>query len=82
MVGDKASNTRVYKLWFEPWVLYIISTSFTPAVGGKMSGCDFYTADSTATVRARLAAGYEFVSCTDGGPGVSLTPTYTYTVSG
>ncbi len=81
-IGDRASTTRVYKLWLEPPVRYLISTSSNPSVGGSTSGWDYYVAGSTATVSATPAPGYEFVSWTENGSIVSMNPTYSFTVTG
>ena len=58
-----------------------VTTSALPAIGGATTGDGTYTSSTTATVVATPAAGFNFVSWTNGGTVVSTSPSYTFAVT-
>jgi hypothetical protein len=62
-------------------VTHVVAASASPASGGTVSGAGTYTAGASATLVAAPAAGFEFVSWTEGSTQVATTPTYQFTVS-
>jgi uncharacterized repeat protein (TIGR02543 family) len=62
-------------------IIYTISISSSPAIGGSTSGGSTYSSGSSATVTATPATGYQFVNWTQGGSSVSTSASYTFTVT-
>src|SRR6185503_6291866 len=60
---------------------YAITTFSSPAAGGSTSGGGTKDCGSSVTVTAAPAAGYSFVSWTEGGTVVSSAASYTFTAS-
>ena len=60
---------------------YTVTTNATPGVGGSTSGGGSYTSGSNATAVATPNAGYVFTKWTVGGSQVSISPSYTFTVT-
>ncbi len=61
---------------------YTISVSANPGNGGGVSGGGTYTYGQSCTVVATAAAGFTFANWTENGNAVSLSASYTFTVTG
>ncbi|MBQ6306573.1 MAG: hypothetical protein IJK78_08415 [Bacteroidales bacterium] len=60
---------------------YTISVSASPSAGGTVSGGGTYTYGQSCTVHAYANSGYTFTNWTVNGSQVSITATYTFTVT-
>ncbi|MCR5013951.1 MAG: choice-of-anchor J domain-containing protein [Bacteroidales bacterium] len=61
---------------------YTVSATASPTAGGTISGTGSYAENSTATLVATPAAGYQFSKWTKNGTQVSTNATYSFTVTG
>lgn len=67
---------------FTPVVMYAVTTSASPAIGGATAGGGSVAGGSSATVTATPAAGYFFINWTVNGTQVGSNAAYTFTVTG
>ena len=63
-------------------IQYTVSTSSSPTSGGTTSGGGSFASGSSCTVTASPSNGYSFTNWTEYGNIISVTPSYTFTVSG
>jgi uncharacterized repeat protein (TIGR02543 family) len=61
-------------------ITYTVSTSSSPTAGGTTSGGGTYNPNTSATVTATPASGYQFLNWTEGGTAVSTNASYTFLV--
>lgn len=61
---------------------FTVGTNASPIQGGTTAGGGAFASGANVTVTATPAAGFSFVSWTEGGTIVSTTPAYTFTVGG
>ena len=80
--SDADINTMINQAleWFTPEV-YTITAMASPIAGGTVSGGGNYVAQSTATLTATPATGYDFVNWTENGDVVSTEAQYSFTVT-
>lgn len=60
---------------------YTVTMSSNPPVAGSTAGAGTYPAGATVTITATPAAGYDFLNWTVAGAQVSVSPSYTFTIS-
>ncbi len=75
-----ATGWDVFTNWIEPCSHEITATA-DPSAGGTVSGGGTYTGGQSCTLTATPAAGYSFVMWTKDGAVVSISATYTFTVT-
>ncbi len=61
---------------------YTVTTAVAPGYGGSASGGGMFSSNSTVTVRAVAASGFQFVNWTDYGTPVSTATNYSFTITG
>jgi hypothetical protein len=61
---------------------YTVTTAVAPGYGGGASGGGLFNSNSTVTVRAVAASGFQFVNWTDFGNPVSTATNYTFVITG
>ncbi len=61
---------------------YTVTTATAPSYGGSASGGGLFNSNSTVTVRAVAASGFQFVNWTDSGTPVSVATNYSFTITG
>jgi len=61
---------------------YTVTTAVAPGYGGLASGGGMFNSNSTITVHAVAASGFQFVNWTDSGNPVSTAPNYSFTITG
>ena len=59
-----------------------VATSVLPAYGGTATGGGMFNSNTTVTVRATPASGFQFVNWTDYGTPVSTATNYSFTLTG
>jgi hypothetical protein len=76
-----ASANRTLVAHFAPAGTFTITTTASPNAGGLTSGGGAVNSGDSFTVVAAANAGYDFVNWTEGGAIVSLSASYTFTVT-
>jgi hypothetical protein len=72
-------DTTLYALWSDnPPVVYTITLSANPTIGGTVTGYGPYNEDMEVVATAIPNAGYQFVNWTEGGTQVSTNAVYTF----
>jgi hypothetical protein len=61
---------------------YTVTTDVAPSYGGSATGGGMFNSNSTVTVRAVAASGFQFVNWTDYGTPVSTATNYSFTITG
>ena len=61
---------------------YTVTTAVAPSYSGSATGGGMFNSNSTVTVRAVAASGFQFVNWTDYGNPVSTATNYTFTITG
>ena len=61
---------------------YTVTTAVAPSYGGSATGGGLFNSNSTVTVRAVVASGFQFVNWTDSGTPVSTATNYSFTITG
>ena len=61
---------------------YTVTTAVAPGYGGSVSGGGLFNSNSTVTVRAVAASGFQFVNWTDSGTPVSTGTNYSFAITG
>ncbi|MCX6904803.1 MAG: hypothetical protein NTW03_15245, partial [Verrucomicrobia bacterium] len=61
---------------------YTVTTAVAPTYGGSATGGGMFTSNSTVTVRAVEASGFQFVNWTDSGNPVSTAANFSFTITG
>jgi uncharacterized repeat protein (TIGR02543 family) len=72
------NRTLVANFKLIPASQFAVTLSSSPAAGGSTNGSGAYNAGSSVTVTATPHTGYNFVSWTDNGTIVSVTPSYQF----
>jgi len=80
-LGDSGFSTTAAGMRVPGAADYTITLSHEPGAGGSTAGGGTFPAGSSQTVTATVNAGYTFVSWTDDGKVVSITPSYTFTLT-
>lgn len=75
------NKTLVANFRLIPPSQFAVILSSSPAAGGATNGSGAYNAGAAVTVTATAHTGYNFVSWTDNGTIVSLSPSYQFTLS-
>ena len=73
-------SNRTLVAWFVP--AFTVTTAMSPSFAGTTTGDGTYNSNSTATVTAPLVSGFQFVNWTWFGTPVSMTRSYSFTVTG
>lgn len=80
--ADRSLTAVFEQIEQPPTPSYIVSASADPAEGGSVSGGGSFQLGSSVTITATANNGYRFVCWMNGDERASLSPSYTFSVSG